>query len=360
MTTDPQAQPHVPIAIIIPCRNEEAHIARCLDSVLANDYPHALLDVVVIDGMSDDRTRAIVADYSQRHGCVRLIDNPNRIKPTALNLGIANTSAEVVIRIDAHALYERDYIPRLVQGLFLHECDNIGGIRETDPGSSTWSRAVAVVIGHPFAAGNALYRTGVAHVEPREVDTVFCGCYRRDVFERIGIFNEKLIRTQDREFNERLRTQGGKIVLDPTVRCTYFPRTHFWDYCRWTCQGAYWLYLASRFTRTQMTSWRNWVPGLFVLWHLLVMVVSFIAPVFGVIAAVPIGLYWVVNPFVSIQIAAREARPLMAPCLLLLFAVTHYGYGAGSIAGWLSARWNQRQIVNCSPERISEFRRTAA
>ncbi len=348
------------VAIIIPCRNEEKYIARCLDSVLANDYPHHLLDIVVVDGMSDDRTCEIVLQYANQHGCIRLLDNPDRIKPIALNLGIANTTAEVVMRIDAHALYARNYIPILAQGLFEHHCDNIGGIRETDAGLNTWSQAVAYAISHPFAVGNALYRTGVSGTEVREVDTVFCGCYRRDVFDRIGVFNEKLIRTQDREFNERLRANGGVILLDPAARCTYFPRTNWWGYSMWNFEGSAWLYYASRFTETHMTSWRNWIPGLFVLWHMLTFLSLAVSPLLTAVMAIPIGLYWVLNTFISGSIALTDGQFKLMPYMMYLFAATHYGYGLGSIFGVISAWWQGKEIADCSPKRLPEFKQAAA
>ena len=140
-----------------------------------------------------------------------MIDNPQVLKPIALNIGINQTKSDIVMRIDAHAVYANNYISKCVEGIYKYKADNIGGIRETDRGQNTWEKAVGIVISHPFAAGDAYYRTGSTDV--KEVDTVFCGCYRRSVFNKIGVFNENLIRTQDREFNARLVESGGKIVL---------------------------------------------------------------------------------------------------------------------------------------------------
>lgn len=347
------------LAIIIPCRNEERYIGRCLDSILSSDFDQRLLDVVVVDGMSTDGTRSIVAAYARRHAFIRLLDNPGGLKPTALNLGIANTDAEVVMRLDAHAEYDRHYIPVLVEGLFRYRADNIGGIRETAAGNSPWTKAIAHAVSHPFAAGNALYRTGLKQVHPRKVDTVFCGCYRREVFERIGLFNEKLIRTQDREFNQRLRSRGGKIVLDPGARCTYFPRSTLWEHCRWTFEGAAWLFSASRFTRTRMTSWRNWVPAAFVLWQAAMLAALALAPQLYLAASLPFAAYWALNALVSLSLAARERSLRIAPMLCLLFAATHYAYGLGSLAGWLTAKRRGRDLADCSYHRLREYRRAA-
>jgi len=327
------------VAVIIPCYNEESYVARCLDSILSNDYDARYLDIVVVDGMSNDKTREIVTKYAQRYPHIRLLDNRKKNKPAALNLAINETDSEVVMRIDAHAIYEESYISKLVSGLDNFDADNIGGIRETDLGRSTWQGAVGIAISHPFAAGNAVYRTGVKSPSPRLVDTVFCGCYRREVFGEIGLFNPKLIRTQDREFNLRLTYNGGKIVLDPTVRCTYFPRTQLWDYTKWVLQGAFWVYYADRFTKTRMRSSRNWIPVIFVLWNTVAFVMALLTASYSAIAFGPIALYWLTSAYFSGRASIEHRSLLLFPFLVLLFAITHYGYGLGACAGVITARY---------------------
>ncbi len=336
----------VRVAIIVPCRNEERYIGRCLDSLLANDYDQQLMDIVIVDGMSTDRTREVVADYATRYACVRLIDNPSRSKPTALNLGISATNAEVVMRIDAHAWYAPNYIQTLVLALGKYGVENVGGVRETAVGESAWQKAVGVVVSHPFAAGNAFYRVGVRSDAVREVDTVFCGCYRRSVFVRIGGFNPRLIRTQDREFNARLTADGGKILMLPRVRCVYYPRTSLASYASWIFDGAFWVFYARRFTRTRMQSIRNLVPAGFVFWHICAFLAFLIAErTFGLLAA-PIALYWCIVVLVSMMSALKHRQPWMLPSLIVLFPVTHYGYGLGSCVGWLLALIQGREITD--------------
>jgi glycosyltransferase involved in cell wall biosynthesis len=348
------------VAIIIPCRNEEQHIARCLESLLANDYSRELLEIVVVDGMSDDRTRDIVRHYSSQYPFISLLDNPQRGKSAALNLGIAATDSDVVMRIDAHATYAANYISKLVGGLFEHQADNIGGVRKTDTGKTRWSQAVGLVISHPFAAGNALYRTGARGQQIREVDTVFCGCYRREVFRRIGGFHPELARTQDREFNARLAAASGKILLDPSAECCYYPRSNLGDYVRWVWQGAFWVFYADRFTTTKLRSWRNWVPALFVLWHVVVGVLALAAPLLAAMAALPLAAYWLSAASCSLTEAARHRFWRLLPSLMLLFPLTHYTYGFGSLAGRIACllRGNRRSSPPRFPQR-STFRRSA-
>jgi glycosyltransferase involved in cell wall biosynthesis len=326
------------VSIIIPCRNEEQYIGSCLDSLLANDYPRDELEIIVVDGMSTDRTREIVGEYCKNYPFIKMIDNPWHIKPKALNIGIESTKSDVVMRIDAHAVYAKDYISKLLHGLFQYNTDNIGGIRETYSGDTPIANAIAAGISHSFSVGNAYWRTGTKSL--RKVDTVFCGCYRREVFDRIGLFNEKLIRTQDKEFNSRLIKGGGTIMLDPSVECTYFPRTKLRDHLKWIFTGASWLFYAWRFTSIRMASWRNYVPLAFLLYSLFFLIVLFSTfyNFFKIITVIPLAVYLSLSLYFSVEIAFRKKDLLYMPLLFLIFPATHYSYALGSLYGIIKAR----------------------
>jgi glycosyltransferase involved in cell wall biosynthesis len=328
------------VAVIVICRNEEKHIRRCLDSLLANDYDRRLMTILVVDGMSTDGTRQIVAEYSQKHGFVRLVDNPRKVIPAALNTGIRvarETGAQVLLRADAHAVYAPNYISTLVRGLEQYGADNIGGIRETAAGNTPWEQAVAIVWGHPFAAANALFRTALGAKHPRPADVVWCGCFRMSVFDRIGGFNELMLRTEDREFHTRLRRSGGKIILDPSARCTYFPRTGLATYVRNILNNGFWVYYAQRFSKVPLILIRNLVPLGFVLWHLLAVLLGVLMPSFLPWMLAPIAAYWIVNLAVSARAAWKHRSLPIFPCLILLFAATHYLYGLGNLWGLIRA-----------------------
>ena len=327
------------VSIIIPCRNEEKYIGRCLDSLLANDYPNEALEIVVVDGMSTDRTREVVGEYCKEYPFIKMIDNPWHIKPKALNIGIKSTKSDVVMRIDAHADYAENYISKLVHGLFQHNADNIGGVRETYSGDTPIAKAIAVGISHPFSVGNAYWRTGAKNV--RRVDTVFCGCYRREVFDRIGLFNEKLIRTQDKEFNSRLIKNDGVILLDPLVRCTYFPRTELRDYLKWHFTCAIWQFYARRFTNSRMASWRNYVPLVFLFYSLffMIMLLSTAAnQTVKIITAIPLLVYLFLSLWFSVVISFKKKNLLYIPLMFLIFPITHYSYALGSLYGIIKAK----------------------
>jgi len=326
------------LAIIIPCRNEERYIGSCLDSLLDNDFPSDNLEIVVVDGMSTDRTREIVSEYCKNYPFINLIDNPWYIKPKALNIGIESSKSDIVMRIDAHAVYPKDYISKLVHKLLHHNADNIGGVRETYPGDRPMAKAIAVGVSHPFSVGNAHWRTGTKAL--RKVDTVYCGCYRRGVFERIGLFNESLIRTQDREFNSRLINAGGTIILDPSVKCTYFPRTSLINYIKWNYNGACWLFYAWRFTNIRMASWRNYVPLVFLFYSLFFLIILFstIPNQIKTITAIPLLVYLSLSLYFSIEISFKRKSSLYIPLLFLIFPVTHYSYAIGSLYGIIKAK----------------------
>lgn len=319
------------VSVLIPCYNEAQWIGSCLESLLANDYPADKVELLVLDGGSDDGTLECVRDIAAESANVRVVHNAARLKPHGLNLGIRETTSDVVIRADAHAWYPTNYIRRLVEDLDRYDADNTGGVRETYVGGTRMAQAVGLAISHRFAAGDAHYRTGTDRA--RSVDSVFGGCFRRDVFDRVGLFNEDLIRTQDREFNRRLLAAGGTIILDPEVRCLYYPRGRASDYWRWNYDGAFWLFYARRFTDVPMVSWRNLVPMALVLSHVLAVLALGLGPMIGWVSLLPVVLYWAANAGVSLRTAMRHGDVTLVPHLVLVFVMTHFGYGLASLQG---------------------------
>ncbi|HSA54784.1 MAG TPA: glycosyltransferase family 2 protein [Gemmatimonadaceae bacterium] len=234
------------VSLILPCRNEESHIASCLDSLLGSTYPHDDLELIVVDGDSDDRTRDIVARYAERHLNIQLLDNPRRIVPTALNIGIRAATGDVILRVDAHAIYPPEYVPRLVAALLASGADNVGGCVVTLPSDdSDTATAIAMALSHPFGVGDSWFRIGRSKT-PRWVDTVPYGCWRRSVFERIGYFDEELVRNQDEEFNYRLLRAGGRILLLPDVVSYYYARASQRQVTRMLYQYGYFKPLVAR------------------------------------------------------------------------------------------------------------------
>ncbi len=321
------------VSVVIPCRNEERFIADCLDSVLANDFPHDRLEILVVDGESGDRTAAIVTTYAARYAFVRLLRNPGRTAPRAVNIGVREARGDVIMRLDAHSTYAPDYIGNCVRGLAEHRADNVGGVWVIEPRETTAvARAIGVALGHRFGIGNAQYRLRPS--APMEVDTVPFGCYRRDVFDRVGPFNEDLRRGQDMEFNLRLRAAGGRIVLLPDVVCHYHPRATLGAFSRHNFWNGIWVFYPMRFGRIAFSA-RHLVPGLFVatlvgsgalgaVWY----------PAWALTAAAA-GSYVVASVASSLTAAWRGRDWALALTLPLVFASLHGGYGLGTLVGLL-------------------------
>ncbi|HPO57404.1 MAG TPA: glycosyltransferase family 2 protein, partial [Anaerolineaceae bacterium] len=211
-------------SIIIPCYNEAATIRLLLEAIRCQTYPLADLEVIIADGMSSDGTKQIVSEYQRQFPemTIRWVENPKRIIPAALNAALRAARGEWVVRLDAHSVPAPDYVERCVNGLRSGIGDNVGGVWDIRPGGPGWiAQSIAVAAAHPLGAGDARYRYTS---QAGEVDTVPFGSYRRDLFERIGFFDETLLTNEDYELNVRLRKSGGRIYLDPAIRTVYFAR----------------------------------------------------------------------------------------------------------------------------------------
>ena len=211
------------LSVICPIYNEEKYIAKCIESILAQDYPKDDIEVIFVDGRSTDNTREIVAKYIEEYPFIKLIDNDRKIVPTALNIGIRNSIGDIIIRIDAHAIFPINYFSELTKNLELLNAENVGGICRTLPiNKSNVCESIAAVLSSRFGMGNSYFRIGASQI--KQVDTVPFGCFRRELFNKIGYFDEELIRNQDDEFNGRIINNGGKIYLLPHIIIDYYAR----------------------------------------------------------------------------------------------------------------------------------------
>ena len=321
------------VSIIIPCRNEARHIGRCLDSVLANDYPRDRLEILVVDGASEDRTRDVVRKYSQSNPFIRLLDNPRRITPVAFNIGIEHAVGEVIMIMSAHATYDRDYVSKCVRYLNEYGADNVGGVMITIPSGKTLvAKAIALALSHPFGAGNSYFRTGSK--EPRWADTVFGGCYKREVFEKVGLFNEKLVRSQDMDFNIRLKEAGGKILLVPDIVAHYYPKALLWAFFKHNLSDGVWAILPLKFG-SRLFRLRHLVPLVFVSSLLASAALTLVFPFFLWSFLGILLLYSSVGVYFAARIAATEGNIGYLFVMPVVFATRHVGYGLGSLYGLL-------------------------
>ena len=319
------------VSVIIPCRNEAHSIDRCLDSVLASEYPRERLEVIVADGMSQDGTRERVDLHVARDRRVRRMDNPARTTPHGLNRAIAAAQGELILRLDAHAVIAPDYVARAVRNLELWGADCVGGaMRTIASGSGVFADPIRIGLSQPFGVGNAHFRTGSD--KPLFVDTVYGACWRREVFERIGCFDERLERSQDIEFSGRLRRAGGKILMSPEMQIDYYARVTLGGFWRQNWSNGLWAILPFALVSGIAVRWRHLAP--------LALVLGLAS---SAAAAASTGIGWlawsVAAPYVGANVAAsvhaawKERSPALAFRLPVVFASLHLAYGLGSLWG---------------------------
>ena len=317
------------VSVIIPCRNERGRIEECLRFVLAQEEPQGGFEVIVADGMSDDGTRDVLERLTQADRRLRVIDNPGRIVSTGLNAAIRIAKAAVIVRMDAHTEYAADYIRQCVAVLEETGADIAGG-PWVAKGEGYVSRAIAAAFQSPFSAGGA---RGHDPGHEGRVDIVYLGCWRREVFDRIGCFDEELVRNQDDEHNLRLTRAGGRIWQSPRIRSWYKPRGSLSAlFCQYL-QYGYWKVRVIR-KHKLLASWRHLVPAMFVFWALAGWMSFLIHPWLGAAYVTVLGTYALLTLLFSVQASARCGAGLL-PLLPFVFLVYHVGYGSGFLLGLL-------------------------
>ena len=318
------------VTIIIPCRNEEKFIGKCLDSIIVQDYPKDKLEVLVIDGMSEDGTRGILETYIQEYPLVRLLDNPQKIVSTALNIGIKSAQGEIIVRIDVHTEYAPDYITRCLQVLEQTGADNVGGAARTKADTYI-QKAVSIAYKTSFGVGGAKF-----HNENFEgyVDTVTYGCWEKTTLEKIGLFDEELVRNQDDELNLRLIRSGGKIWQSPEIKSWYYPRSSIVALFKQYVQYGYWKVRVIQKHKIP-ASIRHIVPGTFVG---LLAILAALSPFNQLSLKILAGLlafYLLANSGASFLACKEPSKWKYIPVMPIIFAAYHFGYGYGFLRGIL-------------------------
>lgn len=323
------------VSILIPVYNEKAYIDRCLQAVLTQDYPSDLIEVWIADGLSADGTREIIADYINQYSNIFLVDNPGRIVPTGLNLLIPKTKGEVVIRVDGHCMIAPDYVSNCVRHLQQDQVDGVGGPMRSI-GEDLISQITALAMSSKFGVGNSSFRTETG--QTKLADTVPFPAYTRAIIEKVGLYDEELVRNQDDEYNYRIREAGGKILLAEDVSSEYYSRGSLKKLWKQYFQYGFWKVRVLQKHPRQM-SLRQFVPLAFVLALILTLFLSFLAPWGWKALLALVGVYLLVNLSASVITAAGQGFKTFL-LLPLAFAIIHLSYGLGFLVG-LFKFWNR-------------------
>jgi len=322
------------VSVIVPCYNEERTIESLLEAIYSQTYPHELTEVVIADGGSTDQTRELIANFSKEHPdlILKLVDNPARIIPAALNTAVDASSYGIILRLDAHSVPEANYIEQAVRVLEETGAANVGGLWNIAPGDNTWvAKSIAVAAGHFLGAGDARYRI---HGEAGPVDTVPFGVFDRDWMERAGAFNTDLLTNEDYEYNVRLQKAGGTIWFDPEIQSTYLARStltalakQYARYGFWKAQML-WMY-------PETIRWRQLLPPVFVgslgMW-LILAIFWRIAVLFLLFQA---GIYSLITVAAGVIEAVRRRKTFFTAGFPLAVWTMHFCWGGAFLWGLL-------------------------
>ncbi len=323
------------VAVIIPTLNEEKFIAKCLDCIIQQTFPFSEMDLMVVDGGSADRTKEIVEEYRKKYVNIRFIHNPKRIQSVAFNIGAKKSTAPYIIRLDAHALYNKDYIEKCIGDLVADESrGNVGGRCIILPFDNTlWAKTNAILNYSRFGIGGSAFRVGE---KPGCVDSVPFGAFPRYVFDKVGGMREDLPRAEDNEYNSRIRKAGYKVYFDPEIVSSYYARPTLYLSCKQMYangESIGHLFYVDR----EAIGLRHLIPFLFVVGIIAGTMLSFVWSPFFYLLMAGLCVYFICDAVASFLAAKEHGWKCFFPLFLMFFCV-HISYGCGTIVGLIIGR----------------------
>lgn len=316
------------VSVAIPVLNEENHIEECLVSLFDSTYPVERLEVLVVDGGSTDRTRDMVRKIAGEWKQIRLIDNPDRIQATAMNIAIAEAGGVFLVRLDAHSRYRPQHIERIVETLSNGLAENVGGV-QFPVGNGLFATAAAGCLRTSFSMGGSAHRVST---EPEYAESVFLGGWKTETLRNLGGFNPLWKINEDYELNVRIRESGGRVMVVPELKCEYSVRSNPWALAKQYFRYGFWRMRTIRHHRSAARP-RHFVPATLVL--------AMIGTAAGVSNGISVSwvfplMYCMALVVASISVARSERNfsALLSPAV---FALIHLSFGIGTIAG--TFRW---------------------
>lgn len=330
------------ISLLIAMRNESARIGECLESIFRQDYPTDRIEVLILDGKSIDSSWDVVEGLIAGRPNFKLLSNPGVFQSHGWNLGIAQSTGDLIGIVSAHSWLAPDYISTAMETFARVGADMVGGAM-SGVGTSHIASAISLATSSPFGVGGARF-----HYADREeeVDTVYMGLCSRAVYKRIGGFDEEMIRNQDDEFSYRLRKMGGRIVCNPKIKSRYYNRSTLGSLWKQYYQYGFYKVRVLQKHPLQMRL-RQFVPFAFVaalIASLILATLSFFIPLSSFIFSLVPSIYLLVNLLASLNTAATRGWKYL-PLLPVVFAILHLSYGFGFLVGLFKFwnRWNDRE-----------------
>ena len=317
------------VSIVVPCKNEELHIARCVESLFALNFEESH-EVIVVDGNSADTTPTLLAELQGSFPKLKVVVNPNGLTPVSMNMGINNAAGDYVMIASAHSEFDTNYLDVLYRELIRLDADVVGGVMKTRVRKeSKKTTAILKILSHRMGVGGSKFRTGVE--ELTKVDTVPFGLYKKSLLDELNGYDERLIRNQDIELSKRILKKGKDIYLIPSVSCNYYARESYGGIAKNNFRNGYWNLLTVYITRNaESLSIRHFVPlgfilSLFVSLLIGLFCLSGIFMLFGILT-----LYLLLIITVSISLVDTSTSLFH---LVWGFITLHFSYGLGSLAG---------------------------
>ena len=322
------------VSVIIPCRNEALHIHRCISSLLESNYPINLLEILVVDGSSTDGTRTVLDDIKRVYPFIQILDNPRKFIPIAMNIGITQSRGDIILKVDAHSSYPKNYITQCVRFMIKFDADNVGGYLKVTPSEDTMmAKSIAIVLSHKIGSGYGSTKTKVT--SPTWSDSVGFGCYKKSMLDRIGYYNENLTRGSDMELNNRLRSHGGKILKVPGITVNYYTKSTLLSFWIHNFTDGYWVTYPLIFLRTPFTL-RHVVPLAFVASIFSLFVVGIWDSLYLKLGTAILSLYLAMISAVSCYLTLQQKNFLYFVAIWATFFTRHIAYGLGSIFGLIA------------------------
>lgn len=314
------------VSVVMPVYNESKYIDKCILSLLQQDYPLSDMEWIFVDGCSTDDTVKRIEKYASKYPqTIKILNNPHKIVPYAMNIGIKASMGKYIVRLDAHADYSNDYISKCVHYLDNIEADNVGGVAETKANGFI-GNCIAKMLSSRFGVGNSEFRT---NGKSGYVDTVPFGAFRREVFTKYGGYDERLVRNQDNEMNYRIRKNGGKIYLSDDIHLSYYCRDSIKGISDMAKKNGMWNVITMKLCPGAMGI-RHFIPLLFVLSIIGLSLLGLISKYLWWLLGLEIILYVIIDFLFSVK-QSKSIKEFFI--LIILFPIFHISYGFGSLVG---------------------------